>query len=210
MKANLVLGCGAVLVAAVLGCGSSSGSGGAGGTGSTTASTTAATTSSTKAATSATSGTSTGTGAGGSTPFFVPQCTGIPASPPSNGSCITVPGTTSASTGTGAGGAAPTIPCNPVKDAECNIAGGEACDASNASPNGFECFPPPNPTAVCGDCTNDYCADGATCVVADGAASIGKCAKFCCTDADCGGAAGSCEKTFLGDPNVGLCGTVSQ
>lgn len=172
MKANWMLGCGAVLVAAVLGCGNSSGTGGSGGTGttSTTSSTSKSSSSSSKSVTA------TGTGTG---------------------------------TGSGTGGGAAQTPCNPVKDTQCNVAGGEACDfGQNAE---FECWPapPPNTVDLCGACSvqTSLCKDGSTCLAADAGGTMAKCVKYCCTDADCGGAAGSCAK----DPNfsstVGICGT---
>jgi hypothetical protein len=85
------------------------------------------------------------------------------------------------------------------------LGAGEACDNG---PDNFNCYPAPNTGDLCGACDNQntFCKDGLTCVPTD-AQGTGKCARFCCTDADCGGATGSCAKGFSNDPMVGLCGT---
>ena len=170
MRTSSLLGCGAISMAAVLGCGGTSGTGGAGGTGSTTASSTNAKASSSSKATTTTVASASGSGTGG----------------------------------------AMGVQCNPVKDTECDVAGGEGCDYDQTA--GFVCYlGPDNTIDVCGACNYDpgnppFCKDGTTCMPDDAAMMTGKCVRFCCTDSDCGGAVGSCDKTLSGDPNVGLCG----
>jgi hypothetical protein len=102
-----------------------------------------------------------------------PMCDGIPASPPSNGSCYTIPPSTSS------GGA---TACNPVTGAECTEFG-SACDSGT---DGYQCFPPPNTGTLCGACgDNDvYCGNGLSCFAYD--TFTFKCMRYCCTDADCG------------------------
>lgn len=103
----------------------------------------------------------------------------------------------------GAGGSA--LQCNPVVDTQCNVAGGEACDFDGNG--GFTCFNmPANTAAVCASCDDmagPACKDGSSCLFADASGNTSKCAKYCCTDADCGGAAGSCA---LDGSTVGFCG----
>lgn len=84
--------------------------------------------------------------------------------------------------------------CNPITNEGCNTAMGEACDV-NA--DGFECYPAPNDKLLCEACGTDegFCAGGMTCV--------GKCAAYCCSDADCG--TGTCTKGGFANPNVGFC-----
>ncbi len=106
-------------------------------------------------------------------------------------------------TGTGTGGAGD-ISCNPVKDTQCNLAAGQACDGGMT---GFVCYDAPNDGLLCGACDNKntYCSDGHACYPSN-AAGDGKCMRYCCTDADCGGGVGSCDKNLTNDPAIGLCG----
>ena len=108
-----------------------------------------------------------------------PACD-APATSPSMGSCVTV------------GGA---IECNPITNEGCADPG-SACDASQ---DGFVCFPDGNVQALCEECGvsgSDYCQPGMTCV--------GKCARYCCEDTDCG--TGKCTKgSFAGSADVGFC-----
>lgn len=99
--------------------------------------------------------------------------------PAGAGSCVTINATDT---------------CNPITNEGCNTAMGEACDV-NA--DGFECYPAPNDKLLCEVCgANDgFCAGGMTCV--------GKCAAYCCSDADCG--TGTCTKGGFPNPNVGFC-----
>lgn len=120
---------------------------------------------------------------GGTQPPAVDPACGAPMTSPSAGSCITV----DANAG---------IECNPVTNAGCDTAAGEACDFSA---DGFTCYPAPNDAALCGACDQSagpYCAGGMTC-------PGDKCAKFCCNDGDCG-ANGKCDTTLTG-MDVGLC-----
>lgn len=98
---------------------------------------------------------------------------------PSQGECVTIGGP---------------IQCNPVSNEGCNGPGGEVCDYG---PGGFTCYPAPNEQEICEACSvgGNTCKERSTCT-ADGV-----CAKFCCTDGDCGGT-GSC---LIGAFNVGHC-----
>jgi hypothetical protein len=136
------------------------------------------------------------------------QCS-VPATPPSGGSCVTVVAANDAGTG---------IQCNPVTNAGCSA--GEACDVSrdsNQSLIGFICYPGPNPEGICAICPNGSndageCAAGGTCLLSDPA--IAQCARYCCTDADCG--EGTCQPspqgaTLFGPvaPSLGVCVNLS-
>ncbi len=89
-------------------------------------------------------------------------------------------------------------PCNPVTNEGCDAAAGEACDV-NQNQDGFECYTASNTEALCDPCGNaangNYCQGGMLC--------FDTCAKYCCDDGDCG--TGTCDKTLLPDPNVGIC-----
>lgn len=107
--------------------------------------------------------------------------------------------TLTGSSASGAGGSAPT--CDPFKGTPCKP--GHSCDIDlDGLPH---CFPPPSGAMLCGTCgvdpgdggTADYCGVGLTCLDSN------KCAAFCCDDADCG--TGTCDKTFLGNPSIGVC-----
>jgi hypothetical protein len=144
-----------------------------------------------------------GSGAeGGSGPSGSGSGTG-PAS--GTGMMTTTASTGPGSGGMGSGGGAPSG-CNPVTNAGCNSAGGEACDLNQDGV--FFCFPPPNDTALCGACDNSagpFCVAGATC---QGEMGI-KCVRYCCTDADCGGSV--CTKggfAMAGYPDLGVCDTM--
>jgi hypothetical protein len=115
-----------------------------------------------------------------------PTCT-PPTTPPSGGSCVTIDGTTNK--------------CNPVTNAGCNAAAGEACDFGGG---GFKCYAPPpaNSAALCATCdvTNGpACQPTGTCVKT---ASGTGCARFCCTDVDC--APGKCDTSVTGH-SAGIC-----
>jgi hypothetical protein len=107
--------------------------------------------------------------------------------------------------GEGSGGGA--VACDPFTGAPCAVARGETCDYDGVA---FTCFDPPNGGALCGACGLtadggfvDYCGVGLTCL------DSGKCAAFCCADGDCG-PGGACDKTYLGDPSVGVCAAASS
>jgi hypothetical protein len=97
-----------------------------------------------------------------------PVCTGLPAVAPSGGSCYA------------------NEACNPVTNGGCQA--GYACDEDGFG--GFDCFAPPNTVPLCGSCAIDYCQPGMTC-------TGNKCARFCCTDADCG-CPGTCQPDGFG------------
>jgi hypothetical protein len=106
----------------------------------------------------------------------------VPASPPSTGSCVT----------TSTSGVA----CNPVTNAPC--VAGQACDITVDSTSemvtGFTCYDGPNDATLCAPCSTTggaSCGGGLSC--ADVSATFLACARFCCTDADCG--AGRCLTT---------------
>lgn len=93
--------------------------------------------------------------------------------------------------------------CNPVTGDTCDLANGEACDlGSDANGNtSFTCFGAPNDAKLCAACDNQngpYCEQGYHCDTTN------QCAKFCCTDADCGAGA-VCDFVFQPDFAVGLC-----
>lgn len=115
-------------------------------------------------------------------PTITPQCTGI-SDPPSTATSM---GACAANMGD----------CNPVTQEGCDLAAGEACDFGE---NGFTCYPDGNVHScgdACGpDADGNYCVGGLTCV--------GSCARFCCTDADCG-PGNTC--TIVQDA-LGVCGT---
>lgn len=92
--------------------------------------------------------------------------------------------------------------CNPVTGDTCDLASGEACDLGDDGMGGasFQCFPAPNDVALCGACDNSngpFCEQGYHC-------DTDTCAKYCCTDADCG-AGNVCDFVFEPDFAVGLC-----
>ncbi len=111
-------------------------------------------------------------------------CT-VPTQAPSLGACISV------------GGA---IECNPVTNAPCDTAGGEACDFKG---NGYHCYAGPNDKNLCDACGpgngGTHCKGGSTCLPGPD----GNCGKFCCDDADCG--KGKCDKTEMLPGGVGYC-----
>jgi hypothetical protein len=87
--------------------------------------------------------------------------------------------------------------CNPVTNDGCLP--GEACDLGL----NFECFPATGgEAALCAACDNaamQFCAVGLTC---DSNNDVGKCHRYCCTDADCG-AGGTCIAYYA--YGVGVC-----
>jgi hypothetical protein len=89
--------------------------------------------------------------------------------------------------------------CNPVTNAPCNTAGGQACDLNQSG--GLQCWDPPNTEGLCKDCSQKFCAFGFTCV--EDAGGMAKCAKYCCTDADCS-AMGHCDLGAFNAP-FGIC-----
>jgi hypothetical protein len=104
---------------------------------------------------------------------------------------------------------APADYCNPVTAAGC--ISGSVCET--AYPGVFVCNNGMTMTAqacaMCNPDTFEFCAPGLHCMV-----SARMCARYCCTDADCGGAAGSCvldPTVTFGAPltspkdKVGLC-----
>jgi len=109
-----------------------------------------------------------------------------------------------AATSGAAGGDAGAVPtCDPFTGAPCQLTMGESCDFDlDGLPH---CFPPPSGAKLCDPCgvdpgdggVADYCGVGLTCLDSN------KCAAFCCDDGDCG--KGTCDKTYLGDPAVGVC-----
>jgi hypothetical protein len=107
------------------------------------------------------------------------------------------------------GGAPVGIQCNPVTNEGCT--GGSACDiAGDANGiSGFQCYQPPNDALVCGSCdltgeSGPFCGGGTTCEDTTTSQTVGQCAQYCCTDADCG--TGTCLTSAQGMP---LFGTVA-
>jgi hypothetical protein len=115
-----------------------------------------------------------------------------PLPPPSLGSCVTI--------------GSPGIGCNPVTNGGC--IDGAACDASDG---GYACYADGNVGGTCELCGYgnplDFCVGGHHCA--------GVCARYCCSDADCG-SRGHCDRKLIDDvfeasgyrnpvPDVGLC-----
>jgi hypothetical protein len=126
-----------------------------------------------------------GAGSGGAAPIEV-QCTGVPANAPSSGSCIMV-------NPNGAN------KCNPVTNAGCNA--NQACDFNEAG-NGFECYGATAPdNKTCGQACGQevgFCAGKNVC-------AFGECARFCCTNADCG-PSGTCDASVIDNgTTLGIC-----
>lgn len=116
---------------------------------------------------------------GGAQVDITPSCDDVPVAP-SNGSCVTI----------GDGNV-----CNPITNEGCTEEG-SVCDFGA---NGFECYPPPNDSALCQACNvadGPFCGAGLTCV-------NDQCVAFCCTNEDCG--TGTCDTTFSEDGSFGLC-----
>ena len=92
-----------------------------------------------------------------------------------------------------------TVPCNPVVGSECT-AEGSACDNGL---DGFDCYVKPNTVGLCGKCDDEKlsCANGLTCDLRGSRL----CARWCCTDADCGDVVGSCDVSFTRGGGVGIC-----
>lgn len=125
-----------------------------------------------------------------------------PEEPPSMGSCAL----------DGAGNLA--FLCNPVTNDGCGDS--ESCDVSGFTD--FICYSD-NTAPLCGACDQSnengpFCQKGGTCYAPDpnepqGAGTLTQCARYCCNDADCGGA--NCTKTFMGQPwfqqapSIGVC-----
>lgn len=101
--------------------------------------------------------------------------------------------------------------CNPVTNGGC--LNGAGCDlGAEMPPFNFTCYPPPFGAGLCEACepgsvNGPFCDPTLTCVRA-----TKTCARFCCTDADCG--SGTCEidpmKAFQGalanaGDHVGIC-----
>lgn len=91
--------------------------------------------------------------------------------------------------------------CDPLSTTATCKGAGSACDLDLGSGQ-FMCYDPPNDVPVGGSCDNGngpFCAQGSTC-------TGGKCARYCCTDADCNGQ-GTC--TALGGAGlnsvIGVC-----
>jgi hypothetical protein len=121
-----------------------------------------------------------------------PVCSNVPEAPPSGGSCVTVYGI---------------IACNPVTGEPCDTAAGQACD--RVGTQSFACVPGDNTKALCEVCgaSDGYCENGMACTGVSGTTNQGSCAKFCCTDEDCG-PDGICDTTtysFGPIPELGMC-----
>ncbi len=98
--------------------------------------------------------------------------------------------------GVGGFGGVPAIDvvCNPVTNANCS--GGDACGPTvNGGLTGFACFPGPTAIKACGDCDLCLpapCAPGFICLPTNADDTTAQCARYCCSDADCG-ALGLCS-----------------
>lgn len=101
--------------------------------------------------------------------------------------------------------------CNPVTGEPCLE--GETCDRVQpviGTIAGFFCFQDPAERVLCETCNTDtgpFCQNTLTCVEDDGSVSAGngECARYCCTDDDCG--TGTCVKGAYAPaaPDLGVC-----
>jgi hypothetical protein len=81
--------------------------------------------------------------------------------------------------------------CNPLSNAGCDQAKGEACD--DDTKGGFTCYPPPNEVEEGGECNDKEgpsCAAGMSCDTPGESNPDGVCRRLCCGGADCGRAQG--------------------
>jgi hypothetical protein len=104
--------------------------------------------------------------------------------------------------------------CNPVTNMGC--ASGTSCDYDTDKctglTSGFSCTMGAT-VPVCGDCSGPtaVCGPGTTCFYTDSSMTAAVCARYCCTDADCG-SSGKCQTSnatmpFFGPaaPTLGIC-----
>jgi hypothetical protein len=113
-------------------------------------------------------------------------------------------GSTGSSGGTGGAGGADAgdagggdgglyhIHCNPVTNAGCKS--GSACDYSTDSAGnviGFRCYINQTPAPLCGSCDTVSCGGDTTCFYVDQTQTTAACARYCCSDTDCG--SGTCQ-----------------
>jgi hypothetical protein len=76
--------------------------------------------------------------------------------------------------------------CNPLNNAGCKAADGEACD--DDTKGGFACYPAPNEVEEgdeCNDKEGPSCAAGMSCDTPSESSPNGICRKLCCSSADC-------------------------
>jgi hypothetical protein len=102
--------------------------------------------------------------------------------------------------------------CNPLTNSGCT--GTDICIPDNSG-NYWVCIPITGATIVqtCNDCSGNtaLCAKDNICIQYQndaGVIDLTECVKYCCTDADCGGTSGSCNKQALSPPlanGVGIC-----
>jgi hypothetical protein len=76
-------------------------------------------------------------------------------------------------------------------------------DQTSGAINGFTCYSPPNDATICQACdptlaAPPFCGPGLTCYPDNAAGTTGACAKYCCTNADCG--SGMCLTSSMGAP----------
>lgn len=84
----------------------------------------------------------------------------------------------------GCGPAGRKLQCNPLTNAGCDRSKDEACDDDDHG--GYGCYPGPNSVKEGGKCDDDDgCQGGLGCDMDDGD-DEGVCARFCCSDSDCG------------------------
>lgn len=84
----------------------------------------------------------------------------------------------------GCGPAGKKLQCNPVTNMGCDRAKGEACDDDDHG--GYACYAGPNDVAEGGACDDQAgCQGGLGCNM-DEDDDDGVCARYCCSDAECG------------------------
>ena len=84
----------------------------------------------------------------------------------------------------GCGPAGRKLQCNPVTNAGCDRAKGEACDDDEHG--AFGCYRGPNEVKEGGECDDEEGCQGGLGCDTDDDDSEGVCKRYCCTNADCG------------------------
>jgi hypothetical protein len=88
--------------------------------------------------------------------------------------------------------------CNPLTNAGCDRTKDESCDDDEHG--GFGCYPGPNSVKEGGKCDDEAgCQGGFGCEMDDD--DDGVCARYCCTDAECGS-----KKCLIIDKSFGSLG----
>jgi hypothetical protein len=93
--------------------------------------------------------------------------------------------------------------CNPVTNEPCDTSMGQPCDLAAGFFDPIYTCLKPSSTPLCGTCDDtNGCAPTLHCLT-DMMGKNGRCARYCCSDGDCGG--GTCDTSNLPTGMVGLC-----